>query len=337
MMKKQLLFAMLGLAIAGMGNKTIAQDWSQNASSIKKTDAAITVDGVADEDVWGTAAENPIDRVFSGETAITGASDLSGYWKGVWNDDGIYLFVSVTDDIHYTDADFGQTWEKDKVEVYFDMNLDNLQDGAGAGGGYSADATTNNGHYQDAPDANDGDYAWKDASTVTILVDGTNYTYEEFFAWDDLIDADGNAIAPANGTVMGFDVYICDNDGPDGHGGVARQRLVWSNDNANTDASLVAGENWTSMDNAGLLTLSDAVGVHSAPEATISVYPNPANGGKLTLTNLNAANVNLYNAVGQCVVNQAVTSKVTTIDVSELPAGVYFVKAGDAAKKVVIR
>lgn len=81
--------------------------------------------------------------------------------------------------------------------------------------------------------------------------------------------------------------------------------------------------------------ISDIVGVEEngveAPAATLSVYPNPAN-GSFTMTLDTEADVNIYNAVGQLVKSY---KSVKSLEVN-LEAGIYFVQSGNQTQKVVV-
>lgn len=65
----------------------------------------------------------------------------------------------------------------------------------------------------------------------------------------------------------------------------------------------------------------------------MNIFPNPAQ-GSFTIELENAANVNIYNAVGQIVKTY---SNVETVSVSDLSAGVYFVQANNKTQKVVVK
>lgn len=73
---------------------------------------------------------------------------------------------------------------------------------------------------------------------------------------------------------------------------------------------------------------------------SFSLYPNPANGGTVTITSAsnNIKNVQVYSLLGKQVIN---TKTVNTIDVSGLNTGIYVIKITDngksATKKLVIR
>ena len=80
-------------------------------------------------------------------------------------------------------------------------------------------------------------------------------------------------------------------------------------------------------------------GISSAEENVISIYPNPTNG----LLNIEGADkvssIILFNDLGQQVLakNNSAGDKMLTIDLSNLPSGIYLVHLRDAEFNVVIK
>ena len=67
----------------------------------------------------------------------------------------------------------------------------------------------------------------------------------------------------------------------------------------------------------------------------VQVYPNPIN-HELQITNYEGGIIKLFNLVGQCVLSiESAHSLKTTIDVSHLQAGMYYLKAGSKAIKII--
>jgi hypothetical protein len=228
---------------------------------IKKASVAPVIDGEIDE-VWKEANEYNIDKNFQQELPTLGKSGETT-WKALYNEDGFYLLLQVTDDAYYPNylAGGGDAWTFDKPEVYFDMNYIK-EDGIGGGGGQ--------GHYQYAPDLT----AAKEDGAVTndtggrkhaFKVTKPNYIAEYFLPWSYLVDKDG---APADlSGPMGFDVTIIDRD----PGDAARKRAVWANVGA-------LNESWSNMDDCGLVTFEGA-------EAPIYVDEINLTGGSITIDN----------------------------------------------------
>ena len=116
----------------------------------KLGDVVPVLDGVID-DVWGDATKYLVDKDYTAETPTVGNS----YFKAMWADSGIFVLVMVEDNIHYPvslmPADKSDAWTYDKVEIYFDVNDGNLNDGKGPGASNGSAA----GHHQFAADIKD--------------------------------------------------------------------------------------------------------------------------------------------------------------------------------------
>jgi hypothetical protein len=67
-------------------------------------------------------------------------------------------------------------------------------------------------------------------------------------------------------------------------------------------------------------------------DVTLRVYPNPVN-DKLQITNYDSGEIQISNIMGQILLS--LPSYETAINVSHLPAGIYFLKVGDKTMKFV--
>ncbi len=211
---------------------------------IKKTDVKPKLDGVFD-DVWATTDSLSIERPFTGTVPTLGEKGQT-YCKLLWDDDGIFVIVNVTDNAYYPNyvRGSGNPWDNDKIELYFDVNY-LLEDGAGP-------SAANSGHHQVAPDL----AADKEGGNVTtetngrqyaFLVTRPNYVAEYFVPWTSIKTKDGGLLDKTG--VVGFDVTVNDSDPEDG----SRRRAVWANDN-----SVGSGEAWSNMDECGKITFEGA-------------------------------------------------------------------------------
>ena len=79
---------------------------------------------------------------------------------------------------------------------------------------------------------------------------------------------------------------------------------------------------------------------HSTPEVEhnthVTVYPNPAV-DQLHVTLSKSADIVIYNIMGQAVMNIEGHIGANCLDISELNAGVYFVKAGSDTQKFIVK
>lgn len=78
----------------------------------------------------------------------------------------------------------------------------------------------------------------------------------------------------------------------------------------------------------------EAVKEHNASEG-FSVYPNPAD-GMITIVG-GCGEYRITNVMGQILITGLITSDLLQIDISRLPAGMYFVTIGKTTKKLVVK
>ncbi len=81
------------------------------------------------------------------------------------------------------------------------------------------------------------------------------------------------------------------------------------------------------MDNDGKETRSKVVSVTRKVEHTLKVYPNPVT-NTLTVETDNVGDYQVFNVLGQQILEGQKTVGVWGLDVSTLPKGAYFLKIG---------
>ena len=99
-------------------------------SVVLEASVAPVIDGEIDA-VWADAPVEVNNLPFGTEVPTAEAT-----WQGLWTREGIYLLVIVTDDNfypHYMNT-ANPEWEMDKLEIYFDVNLEK-NDALGASSG----------------------------------------------------------------------------------------------------------------------------------------------------------------------------------------------------------
>ena len=83
---------------------------------IPRTNTVPAIDGDMD-DIWKYAAVNPVGRLYGN---LRTPEDLSGEYRMMWDDNNLYLFVSVVDDILFnTNSPY---WYNDVLQFYIDGN-----------------------------------------------------------------------------------------------------------------------------------------------------------------------------------------------------------------------
>lgn len=78
----------------------------------------------------------------------------------------------------------------------------------------------------------------------------------------------------------------------------------------------------------------EAVAEHSASEG-FSVYPNPAD-GMITIVG-GCGEYRITNVMGQILITGLITSDLLQIDISRLPAGMYFIIVGEVTRKLIVK
>lgn len=291
------------------------------------------IDGEIDE-VWDSAFAYQVMLPF-GSDVFADSSDLNGYFKVGWDEYGLYVLVVANDDYYYTDmgsGTYGEDWEKDKIEMYLDMNVDNLQDGGSPS--QTGNAGTN-GHFQVAPvnflewygapswfdNTCDRSFVTTVSGSADTAVTGDSYTAisEFYISWATLLDKDGGEITPDSLTEIGFDLTLSDNDGEDN--GAARNRMVWV-------SSLVQG--WDNMDNCGTLTFDggpeDPDAVRDFSLSKYRIYPNPVKDVLFISNSSDIKTVAVYNLLGSKVKNiRANGSDTFSLNTSDLNSGIYVI------------
>lgn len=244
---------------------------------ISKASVDPVIDGIVD-DVWGDAqAENNIDMPTLRDGEPTNPSlGASGEttWQGLWTYTGLYILLRVNDDDFYPhyEVSGSNSWEYDKPELYFDVNI-LLEDAGGP--------STGEGHYQVAPPFTDGKNDGSklacgfngnsgDIVEYAAMVEGPNYLVEYFIPYSGLLDKDGYEVDLTG--ELGFDVTILDRD----RGDADYSSAVWSNVGTN-DGS------WVNMDDCGIITLEGAGTGTYVDEISLQDGEITENNGKLQM------------------------------------------------------
>lgn len=322
-MKKMIFTLLLVLSAVCIATAQVQAD----LTIYKGTDIT-EINGLEDDEVWSKVTAVPITNKFNYEQATVDGS----YFKMFYTDEYIYVLVDVTDDVHYPAwiaEDTKNEWLYDKVEIYFDVN-DVLKDGNGPAyiNGYMAA-----GHYQMAPFLKEDHYAiphepenviygslsGQVTMCYTLKADMSGYTMEYRFPLyafvndkEDELTVEAFKALPQG---LGFDVLIVDND----NDGAGRKRAVWKN--------MGPDEPYSNMDNCGVVVLSNeevGMGINTETILTnqLRVYPNPVK-DILTIGG-DADEIILFNITGQ---KMKAFKGNNPINVSNLPNGIYFIKA----------
>ena len=185
----------------------------QAGITIKQAPVAPVIDGVADA-AWSVADKIKLTNVLY--KPISSPNDLSANFKTMWDQNNLYLFVDVTDDVLKNDA--SNPWDNDSVEVYIDATN-------------SKAASYGPTDYQyffvwdkTAPKIYEQKQNRIDGVQYAMVTTDTGYRAEIKFPWSTL------GTKPHPGAKIGLDIRICDNDA----GGPRDRKLTWhaTQDNA---------------------------------------------------------------------------------------------------------
>jgi chitodextrinase len=164
----------------------------------------IVIDGKKDP-LWASVEKRPIETIVSGAASIRDNLDFSGYHQVYWDQSGLYLLVQVNDDTLTTTAGLPY-WQVDNIEVYLDMDNSKTPCPGCAWNQNSYDANDFQFQLRIGGELNERVKAGYADYSQNIFEGG--YLVEFFFPFDSLnIDKEF-----AVGDLIGFDVFISDND-----------------------------------------------------------------------------------------------------------------------------
>jgi len=296
-----------------------------------KATEAMDIDGLDLEDVWLDAEYAPIEKIADGDGV-----GISGEWASVWDDDYLYLFFMVDDDVvwKWSDEDWAD-WKGDGFQLYMDAlarRIDGRTFGSLTGFGVSPDRES-----QGAIDAESGYLGplggfgpFKEDAIQASIISGTGYTIEVAYPWEGIAyGAVGDSTEAVNwaasdvveGLQIAFDVQLNDDDGS------GRVNMVsWASE---------PKEPYGNSGTWGGLELAGVVGVETnVAKSNLSIYPSVTN-GLLNIEMQNMKSVEIFDISGKAILTRKVNSDNTQLDVSSLSKGLYILKANDGATHFV--
>ena len=254
--------------------------------------------------------------------AATEPADLSSWFKAMWDNNNLYIQVSVKDQSIVNNA--ANSWDNDNAELFFDMG--NERDGSSCedvdGDLYKKDNFQHRfiAHQPALQTGSTPAPNWTNITQVYYDLYGSDgstvvgWYVEATLPWATLNLTSGLTFAPAENKAIGFEIKIADADLDANNSG-----KIWStydnlppHRNNSQYGELILGSVTASVDN---LVLSK-----------LSLYPNPAtsqisldipdNGYKLTISDL----------TGRVLITRdAMNPGLQTVDISGLSSAVYLV------------
>jgi hypothetical protein len=178
---------------------------------IPKTSVAPTIDGDMDE-IWHTANVESINQLYDIKDNPEGPEDFSGEFRMLWDDDNLYLFVSVTDDIYNISHSYD--YRNDAIQFFIDGNNEKTPEYDENDLLFCCKATENvlNSIYSTLYMQNFDESDFSNCQFISKETD-SGYHYEILLSGSDL-SAQLNLNLTVN-NVFGWNVAIMDNDDGD--------------------------------------------------------------------------------------------------------------------------
>ena len=174
--------------------------------TIKQATVAPVIDGIAD-DAWSAAEKIKLTNVLY--KPASSPNDLSANFKTMWDQNNLYLFVDVADDVLKNDA--SNPWDNDSVEVFID-----------ATNGKAASYGPTDYSYifiwdKTSPKIQETKQNRTEGVQYAMVTTNTGYQLEVKFPWSTL------GTKPRTGAKIGLDVHVNDND----TGGKRDKKITW--------------------------------------------------------------------------------------------------------------
>lgn len=307
-------------AVSVFGASKISDPNAGKAIIIKST-TTMVIDGAADDVAWAAATEYAVDLPYAlvQTNPIENEADLSGSWKATWDEEFFYIFVDIIDENASDWASVGNPWERDLVELYFNMDG---ADGAISNGrayqypfGYVTNgetATTGQGSQPNSGSANND---WTNVTWSTVLTDD-GWSLEAQFP----MDAIGRLQNTSDDSLM-FECSIIDQDDGDG---TKTARLVWAIDIV--ELGVPNAGMWGKEEHMGVLYFEEAsTSVSSTNTDSYEVFPNPVNNILYINSLENIERVEIYDLTGKIIKSTDINSNNGFVDTSDLTQGVYII------------
>jgi len=304
----------------------------------EKVDEAMDIDGLDLEDIWIDAEFGDVDKIAAGD-----GSGIAGRFAAAWDEEFLYMFFEVEDDViwKWSDANWA-FWKGDGFQIYMDAlgrRIDGRVFGNMNGVGIAPDLES-----QGAIDANQGfrnglpfgdDY--RPLAKQGSIITGTGYTIEVAWPWKGIALAAGGDVGDVDawvtanvkpGLEIAFDVQLNDDDGA---GRV--NMLSWASEpkephsNSGTWGALKLGGDNTSVGGVGIAN-------------DLRLYPSLTN-NYINIRMQNLARFDIYDLTGRLIHSVVAENDNARFDVSHLNAGIYILRASNgkdnSARKFIKR
>ena len=326
---KRILLYLIVLAIF-TANLAYSQDYVEDTITVNRTLDAPYIDGYADGYEWDTESYYTITEWGEdedGNPIAPDPSDCTAKFKMLWDDDYIYFLGVVVDDTIATKDIMtfagAAEWESDSWEFYIAPTLSKLPSmeeeiqvrlAFANQNSEDASAGVTNGY-------SEGNFYPEDFVTGARLLTDSGWVLEASFALAPIAAAAEVGVF-TTGSLIGWNMAISDSDGETYRDWIGQwiPHTTWNQ--ADTLGILKLG-----ADTTGLVPVDTGnVGIDKIQaEAEISFYPNPVAGELRYSGGARIETIEIINILGDMVLRKSDVKN--RIDVSNLRAGVYLVKA----------
>ena len=292
---------------------------------IARAPSAPVIDGILD-DVWtGSSATISITNVPTG-APVSGPTDLSAMAFALWDQDALYVYVDVLDDVLIANESGQDVWRDDAVEVFLDGD-----NGKEPSAYDENDAQFTVGYDNTLLTGRQGREGMGDGVQFASTATSGGYAVELLVPWASL------QLDPVVGAQIGFEVQVNDDDDGDDRD----SKLTWF------DATDNAWQ-WAHVFATAMLVETIQVAAEDDTQlpdrfAIESIYPNPFNPAATAVVSVRqtgAYTLQVYNVLGQLVETRALDVQVpgqleVALDFSDRASGVYFISVENRATGAV--
>jgi hypothetical protein len=294
----------------------------------RKTTTAMDIDGVDLEAAWVNATHAPIEKIASGD-----GSGIGGTWASLWDNNYLYFFFSVTDDVTWKWSDAGwANWSGDGFQLYMDVLARRAVDRTfGNLSGFAVNPDRESGEAIDAGKGYTIDLPFVDYLDLAQQgsdISGDGYTIEVAYPWEGLAYAAGAEVTDPidwvttnvnGGLEIAFDIQLNDDDG-----GGRVNMLSWASE---------PKEPYGNSGTWGGLKLVVSTGI-KANSTGVQVFPSVTN-DFISVSMKNLKKIEIYDITGKSMISRSVQSDNQRFDVSSLNSGIYFIRLSNGTNSAV--
>ena len=300
------------LFIYALSFSIIINSQTLDTAIFQYSNSSCMIDGY-NESIWDTIAENAITYLIDGDS-YPDSLDCSGFFKALWHEDSLFIFVQAVDD-SMSDA-AANPWENDGFEIYFD--LDNSKDEQFTSDCYQFRFNINSSMIT----GRTGLDTWTPPTVDFVLdVEDNIRRLEVVFPLTEL-----GFQGAVNHSLMGFDLQILDNDGTGREAALAwndNNHQAWENPSKMGTVMFVGGPDSEPEDST---PNNNSDGINLTNKSEIFIYPNPAKGYFTVSSDESIKEIIIYSLDGNVIYsnNKNLLNEIR-INTSDFNRGLYII------------